>query len=379
VSTRVAVLAPTGADGSLAVRVLREHRIEALECRDIEHIAEAIAAGIGAVVLAEEALTPGASTMLEQALSTQPGWSDVPLVILTAEGELTDAISGGLERIVPRANATLLERPVRVATLVTILRAALRARERQFEVRDHLTALDQARAEAEAANRAKVDFLAVMSHELRTPLNAISGYVDLMELGIHGDLTPEQRTDLARIQRSQRHLLGLINGVLNFARIERGMLQYNITKVAAADILSAVEALIAPQAESRGLHLRIVPCDRSVIVFADPDKAQQALLNLAGNAIKFTETGGSVTVTCAPQDDAVAIVVEDTGPGIEAAKLELIFEPFVQVDSRLTRRREGVGLGLAISRDLARGMGGDLTAESEVGRGSRFVLTLRRA
>jgi signal transduction histidine kinase len=379
VSVAVAVLAPTGADTPLAIRVLSEHQIDAVACEDMSQVADAIRSGIGAVVLAEEALIDGASATLREALDAQPEWSDVPMLILTAEGELTDAMGGRLAPIIARANATLLERPVRVATLVTILRTALRARARQFEVRNHLVALDAARSDAEAANQAKVDFLAVMSHELRTPLNAISGYVELIEMGIHGAVTPEQRDDLARIQRSQRHLLGLINGVLNFARIERGMLQYHISKVPVAEILSSVEALVGPLAESRGLDLLVGACDRSMCVIGDSEKAQQALLNLVGNAIKFTEPGGSVTVTCAPQGEMVAISVEDTGPGIERAKLGVIFEPFVQVDSRLTRRRDGVGLGLSISRDLARAMGGDLTAESEVGRGSRFVFTLRRA
>jgi signal transduction histidine kinase len=236
----------------------------------------------------------------------------------------------------------------------------------------------QARALAESASRAKSDFLAVMSHELRTPLNAIGGYADLMEMGIHGPLTDAQRVAIGRIQNSQRHLLGLINQVLNYARIESGVLSYDITDVAVRDALVGAEQLVSPQLRTQGLSCIIDPCDAGVVVRADTEKLRQILLNLLSNAIKFTPRGGEIRVTCESGDTMATIAVRDTGIGIETDKLASIFEPFVQVDSNLTRTGEGVGLGLAISRDLARGMGGDLTAESVRGEGSVFRLRLPR-
>ncbi len=236
-----------------------------------------------------------------------------------------------------------------------------------------------AQTAAEAANRAKSEFLAVMSHELRTPLNAITGYVDLIEMGIRGPVTPEQHADLERIQRSQRHLIGLINGVLNYSRLEAGAIDYEIQDVTLDDVLATCEALIAPQVSAKRLAMVFDGHDRSLEVRADAEKLKQIMLNLLSNAVKFTEPGGSITLDCAPRHDMVAITVSDTGRGIAADQLERIFDPFVQVDARLVRTQEGVGLGLAISRDLAVGMGGDLTAESTPGVGSRFALLLPQA
>ena len=236
-----------------------------------------------------------------------------------------------------------------------------------------------AHEKAEAASRAKSEFLAVMSHELRTPLNAIGGYAELMELGVHGPVTPEQRTDLERLQRSQRHLLGLINGVLNYSRVEAGAVQYAVQEVPLAAALAVCEEMTAPQFSARQIAFESAECDPALRVRADPDKLQQIVLNLLTNALKFTEPGGRVTLGCVAGTDMVALTVTDTGHGIAPDQLSRVFEPFVQVDARLTRPHQGVGLGLAISRDLARGMGGELTAASILGDGSTFTLTVPRA
>ncbi|HMA24082.1 MAG TPA: ATP-binding protein, partial [Gemmatimonadaceae bacterium] len=240
---------------------------------------------------------------------------------------------------------------------------------------------DAARVAAEVANRAKSDFLATMSHELRTPLNAIAGYTQLMQLGVPEPVPEVHREYLARIQQSQRHLLGVINSVLNFARIEAGTVVYDMGDVAIAVLLAEVEPLIAPQMLARGHEYVCLPCDPTLVVYADPDKVRQILLNLLSNAIKFTPSGGQITLSAEaliddPSEKFVAIRVRDTGLGIPADKLSSIFDPFVQVDASHNRMAEGTGLGLAISRELARGMGGDLVVESAVGVGSTFTLTL---
>ncbi len=237
---------------------------------------------------------------------------------------------------------------------------------------------EAARARAESANKIKSEFLAVMSHELRTPLNAIAGYAELMELEIHGPVTVEQREALGRIQRSQRNLLGLINDVLNFAKLEAGRLEYTLLDVDISDVVDGLEPLVAPQLRARRLAYDRERCRRAVLVRADADKLKQILVNLLSNAIKFTPEGGTVSVRCDIANDSVAIAVEDTGIGIAAERLEQVFEPFVQIDRKLSAPQEGTGLGLSISRDLARGMGGDLTVESRLGEGSTFVLTLTR-
>jgi PAS domain S-box-containing protein len=237
----------------------------------------------------------------------------------------------------------------------------------------------EAREQAERANQAKTEFLATMSHELRTPLNAIAGYAELMELGIHGSITPQQQEALRRIQRSQRHLLSLINDVLNFAKLSAGRVEYRLASVPVREAVSEVEPLVMVQIESKSLDFDCSACDGNAIVHADPEKLQQILLNLLSNSIKFTDEGGRITLSCNADGEMVSIVVEDSGIGIAADRLTQIFEPFVQVDRRLTSNHEGTGLGLAISRDLARAMGGDITVESEPGRGSRFAVLLPKA
>jgi signal transduction histidine kinase len=219
----------------------------------------------------------------------------------------------------------------------------------------------------------------MMSHELRTPLNAIGGYVELIDLGIHGPVTQAQHDDLQRIQSSQRHLLGLINEVLNYARLESGTVRYDLAEVRVRDILAGAEELILPQVRLRGLALAMEPCPPGLSVRADAEKTRQIVVNLLSNATKFTDLGGRITVSCADDGETVRIIVRDTGIGIAAEKQESIFEPFVQVRSDLARTAEGTGLGLAISRDLARGMGGDLTVESALDAGSTFILTLPKA
>ena len=235
---------------------------------------------------------------------------------------------------------------------------------------------ERARAAADEANAAKSTFLATMSHELRTPLNAIAGYTQLLEMGIHGEISGPQREALEKIRRNQTHLLGLINDVLNFAKIEAGQVQYALEDVALDATLAAVEALVEPQIRARGLAYRYRHGDPSVTVRADRERLEQVVLNLLTNAVKFTQPGGRVEMGWEAEGPRACIHVRDTGRGIPADKLEAVFEPFVQVDPALTRATEGTGLGLAISRDLARAMRGDLTARSTEGEGSTFTVSL---
>ncbi len=245
------------------------------------------------------------------------------------------------------------------------------------ELASAAAAAEEARAVADHANQAKSDFLAVMSHELRTPLNAIGGYAELLEMEIRGPVTPAQREDLERIQRAQRHLLVLISEVLSFARLEAGQVNYDLSAVPLHSLLCNLQSLVAPQLLARELHFIYESPNPAVSAWADREKLQQILLNLLSNAIKFTAPGGDVTVSCTSDHELVRIHVRDTGIGIAADKLERVFEPFVQLDQSLTRSRDGVGLGLAISHDLASGMHGNLTAASEEGVGTTFTLCLR--
>ena len=238
--------------------------------------------------------------------------------------------------------------------------------------------LERLTREATEANRAKSDFLAAMSHELRTPLNAIGGYAQLIELGVRGPVTEEQRIDLLRIQRSKNHLEGLVSDVLNFAKAGAGRIEYRAERVVIRRTFDAVREMIAPQAEEKALRLEFPDVSPELCAVADEDRTRQILLNLLANALKFTDAGGLIALAATGDSSEVTIAVYDTGIGIPAAKLEQIFEPFVQAERALRPSDQGVGLGLAISRQLARAMGGDLRVESTQGNGSTFTLTLPR-
>jgi signal transduction histidine kinase len=238
---------------------------------------------------------------------------------------------------------------------------------------------EAARIAAEAANRTKAEFLAAMSHELRTPLNAIGGYVELMELGIHGSLTTEQRFDLDRILQCQKHLLGLIGRVLAYAKLDAEAEQYEAVSVPLDDVFAACEALTAPLIRGKQLHVRYIGRQRRLVARADAEKVRQIMLNLVSNAVKFTDPGGHVTIEAAAEGEKVVVRIVDSGCGIRADQIDRVFQPFVQLDTRPAHRHEGTGLGLAISRLLARGMGGDLIAESVSGVGSTFTMSLPAA
>jgi signal transduction histidine kinase len=230
------------------------------------------------------------------------------------------------------------------------------------------------------ANQAKSDFLAVVSHELRTPLNAIAGYAQMLTMQIPGPLTDKQRDAIARITSNQEHLAGLVDDVLGFVRLEAGELTMKTEPVRVSEALAAIETFIRPELRRKNITLTRPPLDDSVRVLADPERLRQILVNLLSNAAKYSEPGGTIEVGA--EDDrksTVRIYVRDRGVGIPADQLHRVFEPFFQVERGMTRRYPGVGLGLTISRDLARAMNGDVTITSVVGKGTEVSVTLPTA
>jgi len=242
---------------------------------------------------------------------------------------------------------------------------------------------EAARDLALESDRSKAAFLAAMSHDLRTPLNAIGGYVQLLKMGIRGTITEEQAADLDRIGKNQKHLLSIVSEVLDFAKVGSGTMTYQQHQVSVASAIRDAETMVMPQMKARQIEYVYEPPAEPVTCLTDADKVQQILLNLLSNAIKFTEPGGTIKVSSRARSDedfegkrVVQIMVEDTGSGIPSDKLSAVFLPFVQIERSLNNPGEGIGLGLAISRNLARGLGGDITVASQHGQGSTFTLTL---
>lgn len=250
----------------------------------------------------------------------------------------------------------------------------------------------QAREEAEAALAARSQFVSMMSHELRTPVNAIMGYTQLMELGVAGPLTEQQRDYMARLGATSEHLRGLVDDVLDLARIDAGRADVARATAMTGELAAAALDLVRPQASARGIRLVDArPGDPGEFFVGDEHRVRQILVNLLSNAVKFTAPGGVVTLDCGQVDatpPATALQgrapwtfvrVTDTGIGIPSEQLERVFEPFFQVQNARAQRADGTGLGLAISRQLARLMGGDLTVESAPDKGSAFTLWLPAA
>jgi signal transduction histidine kinase len=310
---------------------------------------------------------------------------NIPVIMLTALDDRNArmlGLSAGAE--------DFLTKPVDRAELCVRVRNLLRLKAYGDELSAALSAVEaanivaaaalveagDARRMAEHANNAKTQFLRAMSHELRTPLNAISGYTEILEMGIRGAVNPEQTKDLGRIKRAAAYLLRLINDILTIARLE-GARPLNLVAISVNPVLAEVDGLCTLQAKARGLTLSVIPSGVECLVAADAERFQQILLNLITNAIKFTPKGGSVTVGCDGDGDMVRIRVTDTGVGVRLLDIDRVFEPFVQIDRHLTTEtQQGVGLGLSISRELARAMHGDLTLQSTEGMGSTFTLTL---
>jgi PAS domain S-box-containing protein len=303
----------------------------------------------------------------------KPAWE---LEVATAEGRFEDE-GWRLRKDGTRfwANVVITALRDEAGTLLGFTKVTRDLTERRESEQRTLEATRRAAA-AEAASRAKSEFLASMSHELRTPLNAIGGYTELLALGLRGPVTEQQQADLEKVQRSQRHLLNIINDLLNFSKMEAGLMEYAREPVPLRETVAATALMLEPQAIEKGIVLTQGACPDTVVAVADRVKVDQVLLNLCSNAVKFTPQGGRVDVSCYAVDDRVVVEVTDTGEGIAEEDVDRIFEPFVQLGRSLTHTREGTGLGLAISRDLARAMGGELSVRSRLGEGSTFTLTL---
>lgn len=379
--SRVLVLAPTGRDAEVAGRILAAADIASQQCATVHDVCTQLEIGAGALIIAQEALSAETVTRLFECLHKQPPWSDFPLIVLTSSGG--DASRNQkLAQIFAYENASLLERPFGASTLVSVAQAALRSRRRQYEVRqlldqrtELLRAERMARAEAEAANRIKDEFLASLSHELRTPLNAIVGWCQLLRTGKMSDQETTQGLEV--IERNAHVQTQLVDDLLDVSRIVSGKLRLQVQQVNLPDIIEAAIAAVMHSATAKNIRL-VRKIDSSLsAVWGDPARLQQIVWNLLTNAIKFTPKNGKLTVGLVRIDSNVEIQVADNGIGIAPEFLPYVFDRFRQADASTTRAHGGLGLGLAIVRQLADMHGGSVRVESAgQGKGATFIVQL---
>jgi signal transduction histidine kinase/ActR/RegA family two-component response regulator len=370
---RVLVFAPIGRDGALTRELLARASIPSVVCASLDQVCTEFSQRAGAIILTEEALEDSSFPALAATVERQPAWSDVPVIVF-AGGSDASAPARTLGVIDALRNVTVIERPIRMAAVISVVRAALRARLRQYQMRDTLVALRAARSEAEAASRLKDEFLATLSHELRTPLNAILGWTSMLR---HGQVEPARVGQaLEVVERNARAQAQLIEDVLDMARIITGKLGVELRPVSLEPIVDAAVEAARPGALAKGIRLqarlRDVPTIRG-----DAGRLQQVLWNLLSNAMKFTPPGGEVIVSLELRDSHAVLTVSDTGVGVAADFLPFIFDRFRQADQSVTRGHGGLGLGLSIVKHLVELHGGTVCAESAgIAKGTSFRVSL---
>jgi signal transduction histidine kinase/CheY-like chemotaxis protein len=372
---RVLVFAPIGRDAQLTVELLHGAGIDAIACASVSELCGLMRGGAGAVILTEEALDDRTFPELSAAVAEQPPWADVPILVF-AGGERTDMSLRTIRLVEALGNVTMMERPIRVGAVISVVRAALRARTRQYEMRDVLVALHAARAEAEAASRLKDEFLATLSHELRTPLNAIMGWTMMLR---HGQVQPDRvSAALDVVDRNARAQAQLIEDVLDIARVITGKLRLDLAPVVLRPVIDAAVDAVRPGADAKGVHVIVEhPSPETPVVLGDAGRLQQIVWNLLSNAVKFTPPGGEVRVRVQVSGTAILLTVADSGIGLSPEFLPFVFDRFRQEDQTATRLHGGLGIGLSIVRHLVELHGGDVSAQSEgAGRGATFTISL---
>jgi signal transduction histidine kinase/CheY-like chemotaxis protein len=381
----VLLLPPTSRDAEAIQKVLSREGIECEVCASLADICARLSKGVGAVFISEESLYDGHKE-LAACVTAQPVWSDLPIIVLSKSGVELPALSAMIATL---GNVSLLERPVRMTTLVSVVRSALRARERQYQVRDQLQAREKAeaertilleaeraaRGEAERAGQMKDEFLATLSHELRTPLNAVLGWAQLLQMPSVD--AKEMAEGIIVIERNARAQAQIIEDLLDMSRIISGKVRLQVQSLDLANVVQAALETVQPAAYAKEIRVRALLDSEVGPITGDPNRLQQVFWNLLSNAVKFTPKGGKVQVELKRVDSHLEVSVTDNGEGIDPAFLPHVFDRFRQADATSSRAHGGLGLGLAIVRQLVELHGGTITVRS-AGRncGSSFVVAL---
>ncbi len=383
---RVLLVAPTKKDGEVTSSLLSKAGLNCVVCDDLNLLAREVRAGAGAVLLTEDVLSaPGVDDLL-RSLAEQPSWSDLPIIMLMRGGGTSPGAANVLREM---RNVTLVERPAPTRSVVSAVEAAVRSRERQYQIRDQIEAIRlgryereqlleserASRQELERVSRIKDEFLATLSHELRTPLSAIFGWVQILRMKAPDADTISEGINV--IDRNVRLQTQLIDDLLDMSRIISGKLRLDVQAVTMADVIDSAVESVMPAISAKEIHLEKVVDPSAVSVNGDPGRLQQVLWNLLTNAVKFTPKSGRIDVLAERVDSHLEIRVSDTGEGMTAEFLPYLFERFKQADASITRKHGGLGLGLSIVRNLVELHGGTVRAESPgLGRGATFIISL---
>ena len=362
---RVLLMTPTAKDAVMATTVLGRVGIEAQACRDLQTVVRELELGAGAVLMAEEALEDMVSSGLARTLKMQPAWSDMPILVLARQGADSNAIAAAMDVI---ANVTVLERPMRVASLVSALRSALRARRRQYELRNHLDRLRQ-------ADERKTEFLATLAHELRNPMAPLS-----MTLAILKRMSPgpeEAKRHYALMGRQIDHMVRLVDDLMEVSRITRGKIELRPELLTLDLVIQDAMELSRPLLNAGGHRFELVPDAQALTIRGDRVRLAQVFANLLNNAAKYTPNGGRIQVLVRREGANATVVVSDNGNGIAQDMLSRIFDMFVQVSGTARTAQGGLGIGLTLVKSLLELHGGTVQARSAgLGHGTEFVVTL---
>ena len=369
---RLLILAPTGRDAALSEGILREVAIDCRICRDLNSLCDELIQGAGAVLLAEEAIPDATRQRLAELIAQQPPWSDLPVLIMTRQGANSGVVAGAVGSL---GNVTLLERPTRVATLVSAVRTALRARNRQYQIRSHLLEQQRAEKSLREADRRKDEFLAMLAHELRNPLAPMRNALQILRQA--GGTQAELDHVHEMMERQINHMVRLVEELLEVSRITRGKIELRNERVELSTIIDSAVETSKPLIEQAGHRLTIEVPVEPLVLNADPIRLTQVFANLLNNAAKYTPAGGQIWLTAERDACGVVLKVRDTGLGIETEMLPRIFEIFTQVDSAHRNAQGGLGIGLTLVRSLVQMHGGTVSASSPgLNQGSTFVIRL---
>jgi signal transduction histidine kinase/ActR/RegA family two-component response regulator len=369
---RLLILAPTGKDAALARSLLERAGIACDCCADLDEVCAQLTAGAAAVLLAEEAVVAGSNRRLQELLARQPPWSDLPVLVLARAGADSAAVAQAMDLL---GNVTVLERPLRVAALISAVRTALRARQRQYEARAHLSHIERSESELREAHRRKDEFLAILAHELRNPLAPIRNSLHILRLTSQHD--PTVRRAGETMERQVGHIVRLVDDLLEVSRITSGKIELRRERVEVATVVRSAAETSRPLIAAASHHLSLEVPPEPLMLEADPVRLAQVFANLLNNAAKYTDAGGQIGLTVRREGRGVVISVRDTGMGIPREMLPRVFELFTQVDRHGERAQGGLGIGLTLVKSLVELHDGTVEAYSEgPGRGSEFVVRL---